>query len=64
MVVTSAHTLPMSVQKDRVHHAGAFLFTATVRENIIYGNPEYKGHSSEALRKILESKTFRIYLLG
>jgi ATP-binding cassette subfamily B protein len=32
-----------------------FLFTGTVRENIIYGNPEFKNHSSEQLREVLES---------
>ena len=32
-----------------------FLFTGTVRENIIYGNEKYKEHSSESLREVLES---------
>jgi ATP-binding cassette subfamily B protein len=33
-----------------------FLFTGTVRENIIYGNAQYKDHSSEHLREVLESE--------
>jgi ATP-binding cassette subfamily B protein len=31
-----------------------FLFTGTVRENIIYGNDEYQGHSSAQLAEVLE----------
>jgi ATP-binding cassette subfamily B protein len=31
-----------------------FLFTGTVRENILYGNEEYKEHSNEDLVKVLE----------
>jgi ATP-binding cassette, subfamily B, bacterial len=31
-----------------------FLFTATVRENIVYGNSRYKDFSEEALREVLE----------
>ncbi len=31
-----------------------FLFTGTVRDNIIYGNPKYQEYSSEALREVLE----------
>lgn len=33
-----------------------FLFTGTVRENIIYGNAEYKDHTSESLREVLEKE--------
>jgi ATP-binding cassette subfamily B protein len=32
-----------------------FLFTGTIRENIVYGNEEYANYSSEELTKILES---------
>lgn len=32
-----------------------FLFTGTVRENILYGNEEYHHHSSEALAQVLEN---------
>ena len=31
-----------------------FLFTGTVRDNILYGNKEYHKHSNEQLREILE----------
>ena len=31
-----------------------FLFTGTVRENILYGNEQYQGHSNEELSKVLE----------
>jgi ATP-binding cassette subfamily B protein len=31
-----------------------FLFTGTVRDNIIYGNLKYRDYSSEALREVLE----------
>jgi ATP-binding cassette subfamily B protein len=31
-----------------------FLFTGNVRDNIIYGNPDYKEHSNEQLREVLE----------
>jgi ATP-binding cassette subfamily B protein len=31
-----------------------FLFSGTVRDNIVYGNPEYHDYSSEKLTKVLE----------
>ena len=31
-----------------------FLFTGTVRENIVYGNDDYQNHSPEELTKVLE----------
>ncbi len=31
-----------------------FLFTGTVRENILYGNEKYDQHSNEALKEVLE----------
>jgi len=33
-----------------------FLFTGTVRENIIYGNPSYQNSGNEELREILEQE--------
>ena len=47
--------------KERVQKIGfilqePFLFTGTVRENIIYGNDEYKDASNETLRDIIEEE--------
>ena len=47
--------------KDRVKKIGfilqePFLFTGTVRENIVYGNDEYKDVSIEILRDIIEKE--------
>lgn len=33
-----------------------FLFTGTVRENIIYGNKKYQGYSSEQLEQVIEGE--------
>ena len=35
-----------------------FLFTGTVRENILYGNEKYHGHSSEQLAEILKKANY------
>ena len=45
--------------KERVKKIGfilqePFLFTGTIRENILYGNEEYQGHSNEELVKVLD----------
>ena len=45
--------------KDRAKKVGfilqePFLFTGTVRDNILYANEEYKSHSNEELTKVLE----------
>lgn len=32
-----------------------FLFTGTVRENIVYGNPKYKDHTNAQLQEVIES---------
>ena len=33
-----------------------FLFSGTVRDNLVYGNPKYAAYSSEKLTKVLESE--------
>jgi ATP-binding cassette subfamily B protein len=45
--------------QERAQHIGfilqePFLFTGSVKENILYGNEQYKDHSNEALTKVLE----------
>jgi ATP-binding cassette subfamily B protein len=39
-----------------------FLFTGTVRENILYGNPNYKGFSKEALEQVIKDANLEALL--
>jgi ATP-binding cassette subfamily B protein len=39
-----------------------FLFTGTVRENILYGNPNYKGYSKEALEQVIKDANLEALL--
>lgn len=39
-----------------------FLFTGTVRENILYGNPNYKGYSNEALEQVIKDANLEALL--
>ena len=41
-----------------------FLFTGTVRENILYGNEQYKDHSNEQIALLLEKANFTELLTG
>jgi ATP-binding cassette subfamily B protein len=39
-----------------------FLFTGTVRENILYGNPNYQGFSNEALEQVIKDANLEALL--
>jgi ATP-binding cassette subfamily B protein len=51
-----SYDAPERVQKIGFITQEPFLFTATVRENILYGNAQYKDYSSEKLREVLEKE--------
>jgi ATP-binding cassette subfamily B protein len=60
-IFLDGHDIRSYTAEDRAKKIGfitqePFLFTGTVRENIIYGNDQYKEYSSEQLRMVLEKE--------
>jgi ATP-binding cassette subfamily B protein len=50
------YDLPTRVKKIGFILQEPFLFTGTLRENILYGNEEYQGHSNDELAQVIKQE--------
>jgi ATP-binding cassette subfamily B protein len=66
-VFLNGHDIRSVPPEERARKVGfipqePFLFTGTVRENIVYGNDDYAGHSTEQLAAVLEKSNLSTLL--